>query len=477
MLLSCRNLQLRWVIVALALLPGCARFHPQPLSPASTAAKLEERSLASPELKTFLENYRQHELADWPLKSWEFEDLTIAALYYHPSLEVARAQWRVALGGNKTAAGRPNPTLNAIPGYDFSATGGVNPWIPGVSLDIPIETAGKRGYRMALAQNLGEAARLNIAAAAWQVRANLRASLIDLAAANRREQLLANQTKLQEQLVKSLEEQFQAGEISTFELSQARITRSKTRLDLAEARRLQADARVSVADAIGLPVQALENVSLDYDLAARPANAEELTSAEARGQALQRRADILAGLAEYAASQSALQLEIAKQYPDLHLGPGYQFDQGDHKFTFGLTVELPILNQNQGPIAEAEAKRGESAARFVALQAKVITEIDRAAAAYRVTRENLFALESLSSEQQKQAQLVEAQMKAGAAARMDLVNAQLELASGELVRLDAQVRQQQALAALEGGLQSPGDAVRPAVLEQAAAQSNKEHLP
>jgi outer membrane protein TolC len=411
------------------------------------------------------------------LKSWEFEDLTIAALYYHPSLEVARAQWRVALGGNKTAAGRPNPTLNAIPGYDFSATGGVNPWIPGVSLDIPIETAGKRGYRMALAQNLGEAARLNIAAAAWQVRANLRASLIDLAAANRREQLLANQTKLQEQLVKSLEEQFQAGEISTFELSQARITRSKTRLDLAEARRLQADARVSVADAIGLPVQALENVSLDYDLAARPANAEELTSAEARGQALQRRADILAGLAEYAASQSALQLEIAKQYPDLHLGPGYQFDQGDHKFTFGLTVELPILNQNQGPIAEAEAKRGESAARFVALQAKVITEIDRAAAAYRVTRENLFALESLSSEQQKQAQLVEAQMKAGAAARMDLVNAQLELASGELVRLDAQVRQQQALAALEGGLQSPGDAVRPAVLEQAAAQSNKEHLP
>jgi fructose-specific phosphotransferase system component IIB len=250
MLLSCRNLQLRWVIVALALLPGCARFHPQPLSPASTAAKLEERSLASPELKTFLENYRQHELADWPLKSWEFEDLTIAALYYHPSLEVARAQWRVALGGNKTAAGRPNPTLNAIPGYDFSATGGVNPWIPGVSLDIPIETAGKRGYRMALAQNLGEAARLNIAAAAWQVRANLRASLIDLAAANRREQLLANQTKLQEQLVKSLEEQFQAGEISTFELSQARITRSKTRLDLAEARRLQADARVSVADAM-----------------------------------------------------------------------------------------------------------------------------------------------------------------------------------------------------------------------------------
>jgi outer membrane protein TolC len=66
-------------------------------------------------------------------------------------------------------------------------------------------------------------------------------------------------------------------------------------------------------------------------------------------------------LAEYNASQSALQLEIAKQYPDIHLNPGYEFDQGDNKWSPGLTVTLPILNQNKGPIAEAEAKRTEAA--------------------------------------------------------------------------------------------------------------------
>jgi len=44
-------------IVALGLVAGCARFHPQPLSPAESAYKLESRSLDNPELKTFLEKH------------------------------------------------------------------------------------------------------------------------------------------------------------------------------------------------------------------------------------------------------------------------------------------------------------------------------------------------------------------------------------------------------------------------------------
>jgi broad specificity phosphatase PhoE len=30
--------------------------------------------------------------------------------------------------------------------------------------------------------------------------------------------------------------------------------------------------------------------------------------------------------------------EIAKQYPDIHLGPGYQYDQGVNKWTLGFSV-------------------------------------------------------------------------------------------------------------------------------------------
>src|SRR5437667_170854 len=144
--------------------------------------------------------------------------------------------------------------------------------------------------------------------------------------------------------------------------------------------RQSAEARSQLAEAVGLPSSALTDIELSFDgLDQFPT---ELTSAEVRRQAALSRTDLLAALAEYAASQSALQLEIAKQYPDLHLGPGYQLDQTDNKWSLGATLTLPVLNQNQGAIAEAKARREEAAARFVALQAQAVGEIDRAVAGY-----------------------------------------------------------------------------------------------
>jgi outer membrane protein, heavy metal efflux system len=196
-----------------------------------------------------------------------------------------------------------------------------------------------------------------------------------------------------------------------------------------------------------------------------------------RDLALQNRADILGALADYAATQSALQLEIARQYPDIHFGPYYQYNQGDHQFTLQVTAELPVLNQNQGPIAEAEAKRSAAAAQFLALQAKVMTQIDSAVAAYRVTRENLTALESLAAAQKKQNEAVAAQMRAGAAAQLDVLNSRLELAAGELAQLDGRVKLQQAFAALEDAAQRPLEAVNPSLIEQPPAQAMKEQKP
>ncbi|MDB6124399.1 MAG: Outer rane efflux protein [Pedosphaera sp.] len=447
-------------------LAGCARFQPRPVSPAETAANLETRRLDNPAFRQFLDKNLQRQFTSWPPKAWDFETLTLAALYYHPSLDVARAQWNVALGGNITAAARPNPIISAAPGYAPSATGVTSPWFPAISFDLPVETMGKRGYRKAHAEHLSESARLNIATMAWQVRSNLRTSLIDYTATRRREALLQKQLSVQEQIVKSLEQQLQAGAISSSELTLVVISQGKIQLDLADARRLSADARVRVADALGISVAALEGVDLNYELSTLPPTDSDLTSAEARHQALLGRADILGALADYAASQSALQLEIAKQYPDIHLGPAYQYDLGEHKISLSLTAELPVLNQNQGPIAEAEGRRAEFAARFYALQAKVLTEIDRALAAYRVTRDNLSALELLAAAQKKQYEAVEGQLKVGAASPLDLLNSQVEMNVSELVQLDGRVKLQQARGALEDALQRPIDSMKSLLIEQ-----------
>src|SRR5262249_53986621 len=160
-----------------------------------------------------VETNSHREFPNWPVESWDFEMLTLAAYFYHPDLEVARAQWAVTRGGEVTAAQRPNPSITATPGYD-TTTSIPSPWIPLTFVDIPIETAGKRKYRREQAAHLAEAARLNISKVAWQIRGDLRSSLLELISAEQRDALLQRQLGIQEKVVNLLQGQIQAGAIA-----------------------------------------------------------------------------------------------------------------------------------------------------------------------------------------------------------------------------------------------------------------------
>lgn len=440
---------------------GCAHFEDKPLAPARAAEALESRSLADAGLRAFIETNAQGRVKDWLAREWDLQMLTLAAFYYHPSLEVARAQWHIAQAGVKTAGGRPNPTLTVTPGYDVSALSGVNPWFPAVNFDLPIETAGKRAKRIAAAEHRSESARLNIATKAWLVRSGMRSSLLNYVAVRHRAGLLKAQVAAQEQIVKLLDQKAQVGDIAVSELTISRVALSKARLDLTEAQRQSVEARVNVAEAIGISVKALNEVEVSFDLPSEPDAVNHLTSDEIQQQALLSRTDILGALAEYASVEATLRLEIAKQYPDVHLNPGYQFDQGEHKWSLGISVDLPVFNRNQGPIAAAEARREEAAARFNELQAKVLAEIERTVEVFRVSESNSATLQSLSGDQAKRRASVEAQFKAGAVEQLDFLNAQLESAVSQLVLLDGQVKLQQAIGALENAVQRPLDAAPP----------------
>ncbi len=462
------------LILTTLALAGCAHFESQPISPAKTAAQLESRRLDDPGLKKFLGQNLGRELPGWPLPAWDLPALTLAAFYFQPDLEVARAQWRVAQAGVKTAGGRLNPTVSLVPGYDTSAVGGLNPWFPAVSFDLPLETAGKRGKRIAEASQLSESQRFNLITTAWRVRSGVRTSLLDLKVTDRRAVFLANQFAAQQQIVNLLQQRYAAGEIARPELTLAQIALNRTQLDLADARSKSAEARSRLAEAIGVSSAALDEIELAFDFSAGDVN--KLTDAEARRIALQSRADILAALSDYIATEDDLRLQIAKQYPDVHLNPGYQFDQGDNKWSLGITFELPVLNQNQGPIAEARAQRELSAAKFTALQAQVVGEIDRAVAGFGVAREQLQTGNLMLAAQQEQQKAAQAQLEAGAADQLDSLNAQLEFDSASLVQLESEAQVQRALGALEDALQQPADAIA-VVVKKISSENPKGKLP
>jgi cobalt-zinc-cadmium efflux system outer membrane protein len=442
-----------WVAAtALLLLGGCVRYHARPIDPARTVQALATRSLDDPGLGTFVDANAEPRPQTWPPPAWDLRALTLAAFYFHPDLDVARARWSVAQAGRVTAGERPNPSVAAGPGYD-TTTKTPSPWIPFVGFDIPIETAGKRGHRLAQASHLSEAARLDVASAAWRVRSRVRASLVDLWAASEERTLREEEQALQQDNVRLLKLQWEVGAISAFELIQARLAADASRLALREAERRSAEARVRLAEAVGVTADALDGVSLSFEgLDDVP---PEAALAEARAQALLSRTDILSALAAYAAAQEALQLEVAKQYPDIHLGPAYEYDQGDNKWTLGVGLTLPIFSRNRGPIAEAEARRAEAAASFDALQARVLSEIDQALAGYRGARAQESDAEELLANLRQEETTARAIFELGEISRSDLVALRLQLSASALARLDAVAGARQAVGALEDALQSP----------------------
>lgn len=440
--------------VAISLAPSCVRFHPRPIAPAKTMEDFEARRLDAPELKDFL--LRNQEIKDWPPAAWDLKSLTLAALYYHPDMDIARAQWGVARAGRVTAGERPNPSLNPLMGYNATTpVDEVTPWIPEISLEIPIETAGKRGFRIAAARHLSETARLNVLSAAWAVRSRLQGALLGLYMAGEREVLLSEAQALQGEIARLLEVQRDAGEVSAYEATQARLAFDGSRLAAIEAARAKEDAMARLAAAMGLPRRALDGVRISFGSFLRPA--PDLPANEVRRHAVLNRSDILSALSEYAASQSALQLEIAKQYPDIHIGPGYQLDQTDSKWTIGLALDLPILNRNRGSIAEAEARRAESAARFLSLQSEVIAELDAAVEDCRAAFRKSQAADDLLSGLGRQKQAAGARLEAGEISKLEFLGVTLELNASAQARLEALVQAREAVGRLENAAQSPLD--------------------
>jgi outer membrane protein TolC len=128
---------------------------------------------------------------------------------------------------------------------------------------------------------------------------------------------------------------------------------------------------------------------------------------------------------------------------------------GENKWSLALSLELPLFNHNQGPIAEAEARRRQTAAEFNVAQAKAIAEIDGAMAAQTAAAAQLAQVRRLCDEMQKQAALVQARLAAGDADQVELQGARIDLAASDATLLDAMAGAALASGRLEDALQVP----------------------
>ena len=286
---------------------------------------------------------------------------------------------------------------------------------------------------------------------------------------------LERQVEVQSELTQLLSVLLANGEIPRPELTRAQISLDRGRLKWVDVQRQIADNRARLAAALGVPVRALQQAKISYGFLKRFPKAP--SSSELRQKALLNRPDILSVLASYEAAQSALQLEIAKQYPDVNLGPGYSFDDSENKWTFGVSLTLPLLNQNQGPIAQARARRKQAAAAFTVLQAKIIEELDRSEAGYREMLLKLKTAEALDAAAKTQLNSARCAFKEGETSRLALLSARLVFYTDLLQRTQASYQAQQALGLLEDALESPlsASAWRPPKIQANPRHGGNQH--
>jgi outer membrane protein TolC len=392
-----------------------------------------------------------HPVTPWPPKIWNLATLSLAALYLNPSLESAKARVEEAQAAIVTAGARPNPSLSVTPGLP-------SPYLFNLDFSVPIETAGKRGHRLQSARSLDQAARFDLADSAWKVRSGVRLALLNYLLASRSLDLVRSEEQIRGDQTKILEQRFLAGEIPRPEVDLARIGLSKTHLAINSVEGQLAEAKATLAASIGIPVRSLQDLDFSWAELDSPPSTESLSPKQIQREAVLNRLDVRRSLAQYAAAEADLQLEISKQYPDVQIGPGYTYEEKNNFFALGLSTTLPIFNRNQGPIAEAAARRKEAAADFLEKQGQVIAGSERALAFYVAALKELAeADQSLRKLQDAHLQMMEHAVRLGEEDRLALNGVQIESSVVARARLDALARAQSALGELEDAVQQPLD--------------------
>lgn len=437
-------------LIGICLLSGCAmqRYTPAPIVASATASQFESRSLADTGLRSFEERNLGHPVSPWPPQNWDSQMLSLAALYFNPSLDLARARLATAEGAIVTARTRPNPTFDFVPGVP-------TPYLLTQDFLFVIETAGKRGRRVQIAQNLDEAARFDLADSAWTVVMGARLALLNYLVASRNLELLRSEQQIREDQIGILQQILSVGEITRLDVDLARIELSKTQVAERTAEGQVADAKAVLAAAIGIPVAGLDGAEFSWPDLDRPPATESLSADQVQRDAVLNRLDIRRSLAQYAAAEAAVHSEIAKQYPNFNIGPGYTYEERNSFFTVGFSTSPPVFNRNQGPIAEAEGRRKEAAAAFLQTQAQVIAKSERALANYTAALKEVAEAQSLYQLQETQLQVVQQNIRAGSDNQLSLDGVQIQLSILARAQLDALARAQRALGDLEDAVQRP----------------------
>lgn len=392
-------------------------------------------------------------------RAWTGEDLLAAALRGNPAITEAEAKYRTARAAAKASRVPPSASLTLTAEYARSEP---KQWLYGAASDIPLDIGGRRQARISATDLAALQALYDYGEAVWTVRTALAKARAERLAADDEIALAGEIEAVRQARADRLDRRVAAGEDDRGLALAARGELEVARRRVADARARRAAADAALAAALGAPVAAVRELRL-APVAAPPTGFD--VPAAARAAALTRR-DVLRAVVDYDLAEGVLRLEVAKQCPEVHVGPGYTYDHGVTKLPFNLALTLPPQDLNRAAIAQAEAKRAEAGHALEAVQAAALSSIDAADAALaaaRVTAAQVQARDIPNAD--ALAAATARSLTAGAADRVDELGARAVALETRLTLLDARKTQALAGVDLEDALRAPFDPAERALLE------------
>lgn len=385
-----------------------------------------------------------------PGTAWSGADLLAAALARNPQVAEARAKYLTASAAARTAKLTQPLTLTLTAEYANEHPR----WGYGAAADMPFDAGVRRGARMSTADLQALQAWYDYAEAAWAVRTALEKARIDLASAEGSIALADHAVSLRRDRLQRLEQRVAAGEDDRVLALAAQTELAAAERKLADIRGRRQQAKVDLATALGVGPVAVDDLALAPLL---EVPALDMLPAWRRDAVATRR-DVLRALADYDLAESALRLEVARQYPEVRIGPAYFYDHGVGKLPFTLSLALPTYDLNRRAIEQAEAARAAAGRSLETVQANVLAAVDTANAALATARANLDRVTQRAlPAAQRTAEGATRSLQAGAADRVDVLAAQAAVLDAELDLLDARRTVATAAADLEDALRRPFD--------------------
>ena len=460
-----RRACVRSLLAALPLIAaGCTTYHAAPLAPDRSAAAFTARRLGDRRVRTMLGRLLPQTSGAWPPSAWNRAQLLAAALAFNPDLAVARAEVRAAVAHEQFAAVRPDPDLKLRSEY---ARHDARPWLYGLSVNWLLRSRERRRLHLRIAEIDASAAELRLMDRIWSVRAALDAALSAARGARRRLGLVQRRGAALKRLFDLQKARVGLGEDPPGELYVLQQARSETQQQAAELRAQVAAADAGTARSLGMPQRALDGVRVVWpDWGDPPPIAPEALR-RATERELLSRADLGAAIDVYDAAEARLKLEVARQYPQFNLGPGYYWDHGIAKFPFNLGFTLP-LHHNAAAIAAARAQRDLAAERMLALQTTIQQRIDAARRAEDGARSALDAARQRLDAARRGVRQADLELKLGESdaardleARVSCVQARIDVVQSRAALQDARDALESALHAPLSGPELALDGFRP----------------